>query len=66
MLPSLNLSINPTLSILPTHHVHNSVLYVCDSIVALQIILSVHLPRFHIYVLVYDMLFSLSDLLHSV
>ena len=37
----VSLSVRPTLSFLPANHVHKSVLYVCISIVALQIISSV-------------------------
>ena len=44
--------------------VHTFVLYICVSIPALQTGSSV--PFFHIYVLIYDVCFSLSDLLHSV
>ena len=43
-----------------------SVLYVCFSIAALKINSSVHLFRVHIYVSVYDIYISLSDLFHSV
>ena len=42
------------------------ILYVCVSIPALQIGSSVPFSRFHIYVLIYDICFSLSDLLHSI
>ena len=46
--------------------VHTFVLYICVSISALQTGSSVPFSRFHIYVLKYDICFSLSDLLHSV
>ena len=46
--------------------VHTFVLYICVSISALQTDSSVHFSRFHIYALIYDTCFSLSDLLHSV
>ena len=69
--------VNPNL---PIHHtttftphprlsplgVHTYFLYFCVSISALQTGSSVPFSRFHIYVLVYDICFSLSDLLHSV
>ena len=42
----VTLSIHPTLSLLPSPHVHKSVLYVCVSIAALKIISSV--PSFQI------------------
>ena len=45
---------------------HKSALYLCVSIPALQIGSSVHFSWFHIYVLIYDVYCSLSDLLHSV
>ena len=41
-------------------------LYFCVSISALQTGSSVSFSRFHIYALIYDICFSLSDLLHSV
>ena len=50
----------------PPTCVHMSVLYVCTSVPALQINLSVPFFRLHIYVLIYDICFSPSDLLHSV
>ena len=53
-----------TLSLLPSHHVHRLVLYVCFSITALKINVSL-LSGFHIYVSVNDIYISLSDLLHS-
>ena len=62
----VTLSIHFTLSLLPSHHVHTSVLYVCFSIAALQINSSVPSFRFHIYALAYDICLSVSDLLHSV
>ena len=46
--------------------VHTFVLYICVSISALQTSSSVPFSRFHIYALIYDICFSLSDLLHSV
>ena len=46
--------------------VHTCVLYVCVSVYALQIGSSVPFSRFYIYVLIYEIYFSLSDLLHSV
>ena len=49
----------------PTSCVHKSILNVCISIAALQIVHQYHLSRFHIYALVYGICFSLSDLLHS-
>ena len=52
-------SVCPTLS---SCCVHRSVLYVYVSIAALQH----HFPRFHIHVLIFDICFSLSDVLHSV
>ena len=48
----------------PASHVQKSILYVCVSIAALQIVHQHHLSRFRIYALVYDICFS--DLLHSV
>ena len=41
------------------------VLYICVSISALQISSSVPFSEFHMYELIYDTWFSLSDLLHS-
>ena len=38
---------------------------VCVSILALQNDHLYHFSRFHIYALIYDICFSLSDLLHS-
>ena len=46
--------------------VHTFVLYICVSISSLQTGSSVPFFRFHIYALIYDICFSLSDLLHSV
>ena len=46
--------------------VHTFGLYICVSISALQTGSSVPYSRFHIYALIYDICFSLSDLLHSV
>ena len=62
----VTLSIHLPLSLLSSHHVHRSVLYVCFSIAALQINSSVPSFRFHIYALAYDICLSVSDLLHSV
>ena len=62
----LTLSIHPTLYFLPASCVHKSVLSVCVSIAAVQIGYQYNISRFHVYVLVYDICFSLSDLLHSV
>ena len=60
---SVALSIHPSLSF--HHHVHKSVLYVCVTTAALQISSSV--PSFQIpYILMYNIYFSLSDLLHSI
>ena len=44
--------------------VHTFVLYVCVSLYALEIGSLYHFSRFHIYVLIYDTWFCLSDLLH--
>ena len=46
--------------------VHTFALYICVSISALQTSSSIPFSRFHIYALIYDICFSLSDLLHSV
>ena len=46
--------------------VHTFVLYICVSISVLQTGSSVPFSRFHIYAIIYDICFSLSDLLHSV
>ena len=46
--------------------VHTFVLYICISISALQTSSSLPFSRFHIYVLIYGISFSLSELLHSV
>ena len=46
--------------------VHKFVLYFCVSISAPQTGSSVPFSGFHIYALIYDICFSLSDLLHSV
>ena len=67
--------VNPNL---PIHHtttpnpcrfpplgVHTFVLYFCVSISALQTGSSVPFSRFYIYALIYDICFSLSDILHS-
>ena len=63
--------LNATFSVRPTFSlprcVHKSVLYICVSIPSLQIGSSVpFFSRFHIYVLIHNICFSLSDLLHSV
>ena len=61
--------VNAAISILPTlsflHGVHKSVLYVCLFLSYKQVH-QYHFSKFHIYVLIYDICFSLSDLLHSV
>ena len=62
----VTLSIHLPFSLLFSHLVHMSVLYVCFSIAALKINSSVASLRFHIYVSVYDICISLSNLLHSV
>ena len=64
-LTNATLSICPTLSSTPPH-VHKSVVYNYISIPALQISLLVPFSRFHVYELIYNICFSLSDLLHSV
>ena len=53
-----------TLPLTPPH-VHVSILYICVSIPALQIVHLYHFSRFHIYALIY-ICFSVSDWLHSV
>ena len=66
--------VNPNLPIHPTTHPGHFppfvsigfFLYFCVSISALQTGSSVPFSRFHIYVLIYNICFSLSDLLHSV
>ena len=50
----------------PSPHVHKSVLYVCISFPALQIGHHYHFARFQTCALIYDIFFSLSDLLHPV
>ena len=45
--------------------VHTCVLYICVSISALQTVHLYHFCRFHIYVLIYDICFSISDLFRS-
>ena len=50
----------------PTFGVHTFVVYICVSISALQTGSPVPFSRFHIYALIYNICFSLSDLLHSV
>ena len=50
------LSIHPTLYF--PHCVHKSVLYVCVSTAALQTVSSIHLSIFHIYLLIFNLLFS--------
>ena len=55
--------VNATFSICPalsfSHCVHTSILYICVSILSLQIGSSVLLSRFPIYALIYDIYFSL-------
>ena len=46
--------------------VHTFVLYLCVSVSAYKLVHLYHYSRFHIYTLIYDLCFSLSDLLHSV
>ena len=46
--------------------VHTFVLYISVSISALQTTYLYHFSRLHIYALIYDICFSVSDLLHSV
>ena len=46
--------------------IHTFVLYVCVSVSALQIWSSIPFSRFHMYGLIYDICFSLSDWLHSI
>ena len=60
-IPIPNLSQPP-----PPLGVHTCVLYVCVSVYALQIGSSVPFSRLYIYVLIYEIHFSFSDLLHSV
>ena len=50
----------------PLTHVCEFILYICVSVPALQKVLLYHLFRFHTYVLVCNICFALSDLLHSV
>ena len=64
---------NPNLPIHPTTHaplspcsIHMSVLHICISTSACKPVHLYHFSRFHIYALIYDICFSLSDLLHSV
>ena len=63
---SMLLSLRPSIALPP--HVIKSILYVYLFIPALQLGSSVpfFFLRFHMYVLAYDICFSLSDLLHSV
>ena len=58
-------SVHPTtpLSLLG---IHTFVIYVCVSISALKISLPILFSRLHIYVLIYNICFSLSDLLHPI
>ena len=67
---SISIHVNPTLSIHPSSSsplgVHTFVLFVCVSVSALQMGSSVHFSRFHIYVLIHDICFSLSGLYYSV
>ena len=58
---SLNLSLHPTLSF--PHYVPKSVVYACVSLPALQIGYQYHFSRFYIHVLIYNISFSLPDLL---
>ena len=62
--------VNPNFPIHPTlpPGVHTFVLCICVSISAFQLCPSApfFFFRFHIYALIYDICFSLSDLLHSV
>ena len=46
--------------------VHTFVLYICVSISTCKPIHLYHFSRFHIYTLIYDICFSLSDLFHPV
>ena len=62
----VTLSIYFPFSLLSSHLLHRCVLYVCFSIAALKINSSVPSLRVHIYVSVYDICISLSNLLHSV
>ena len=57
-------SVGPFLS--RPHCVHGSVLYICVSIPSPQIGSSIPFSSFHLYMLIYSVGFSLSDLLHSV
>ena len=58
------LYVNPYLQLTPPPpHVHMSILYTCISIPALQIGSLVSFYRFHVCALIYDICFSLSDLL---
>ena len=50
----VTLSIHLPFSLLSSHLVHRSVLYICFSIATLKIIHQCHLFRFHIYMSVYD------------
>jgi len=57
--------VNPSLPVhatpAPPHCVHPSILHVYVSISALQVGLYVPFSSFHIYALIYDIWFSLSD-----
>ena len=57
---------NSSHSSFPLLGVHTLVLFVCVSISALRIGSSVPFSRFRTYALIYDICFSLSDLLHSI
>ena len=57
-------SICPTLSL--PYCVHKPILYIQVSIPSLHIDSSMQLFRLHLYVLIYNICSSLSDLLHSV
>ena len=62
---SMPIPISPFIPLLP-QPVSTYLFSVCISVPALQINLSVPFFRFHIYVLIYNICFSLSDLLHTV
>ena len=50
----------------PSRCLHKSILYICICIPALQIGYQCRFSRFHIYVLIYNICFYLSDLRHSI
>ena len=60
-----NLSLHPTPTTFPLG-IHPFVLYICLYFCFVNTIIYTNFFRFHIYVLIYDICFSLSDLLHSV